>query len=117
MNRAGFWYGNFFHLQKRGYFPLENFPKLRTWKISSQHYKHIDRQSVLSTKLGKGGRSERDKLDRRRSTTLTIRPSSDARPPVNHTNNQALSTARFRRAGLLATADTCSVSNLVSCAR
>jgi len=27
-----------------------------------------------------GGRSERDKLDRRRSTKLTIPPSSDARP-------------------------------------
>jgi len=29
--------------------------------------------------LEKGGRSERDKLDRRRSTELTVPPSSDAR--------------------------------------
>jgi len=35
---------------------------------------------VLSTYLEKGGRSERDKLDRRRSTKLTILPSSDSRP-------------------------------------
>jgi len=54
--------------------------------------------------------AERDKLDRRRSATLTIPPSSDARPLVYHSNHQALSTAQFRRAGLLATADTCSLS-------
>jgi len=41
---------------------------------------YIDCRNVLSTKLKKGGRSERDKLDRRRSTKLTIPPSSDARP-------------------------------------
>jgi len=40
-----------------------------------------------------GGRSERDKLDRRRSTKLTMPPSSDARPLVYHNNHQALSTA------------------------
>ena len=53
------------------------------------------------------GRSERDKLDRRRSTKLTIPPSSDARPLVYHSDRQALSTARLRRAGQLATADAC----------
>jgi len=52
-----------------------------------------------------GGRSERDKLDRRRSTMLTIPPSFDARPLVYHSDRQALSTARFRRAGQLASAD------------
>jgi len=36
-------------------------------------------------------------------------PNSDSRPLVYHTNHSALSTARFRRAGLLATADTCVV--------
>jgi len=34
-------------------------------------------------------------------------PSSDARPLVYHSNDQALSTPKFRRAGQLATADTC----------
>ena len=61
-----------------------------------------------------GGRSERDKLGRRRSTTLTISPSSDSRPLVYHSNHQALSTARFCRAGLLATADTCTFKPCVS---
>ena len=37
---------------------------------------------------------------------LTIPPSCDARPLVYHSNHHALSTARFRRAGLLATTDT-----------
>jgi len=40
--------------------------------------RYIDRRNVLSTSLEKGGRSERDKLDRRRST-LAIPPSSNAR--------------------------------------
>jgi len=61
---------------------------------------------VLPTKFEKGGRLERNKLDRRRSTELTITPSSDGRPLVYHSNHQALSTAQFRRAGQLATADT-----------
>jgi len=52
-------------------------------------------------------RWDRNKLDRRRSTKLTIPSSSDARPLVNHSNHQAVSTAQFRRAGQLATADTC----------
>ena len=47
--------------------------------------KYIDRRNVLSTELETGGRSERDKLDRRRPTKLTIPPSSDARPLVYHT--------------------------------
>jgi len=48
-----------------------------------------------------------DKLDRRLSTKLIMPSSSDARPLVYHSNRQALSTAQFRRAGQLATADTC----------
>jgi len=48
-----------------------------------------------------------DKLDRRRSTKLTVPPSSDARPLVYHSNCQALSTARFCRAGQSTRADTC----------
>ena len=43
-------------------------------------FRHIDRRDVLWTLLENGGRSERDKLHRRRSTKLTIPPSSDARP-------------------------------------
>ena len=61
--------------------------------------------NVLSTSLEKGGPSERDKLGRRRSTKLTVPPSSDARP--HRRDRQALSTARFCRAGRLAIADTC----------
>jgi len=68
---------------------------------------HIDRRNVLPTKLEKGGRSERDKLDSGRSTKLTVPPSSDARPLVYRTNREALSTALFRRAGLSATANSC----------
>ena len=55
------------------------------------------------------GRPERDKLDRRQSTKLTIPPSSDARLLAYHSNHKALSTAHFRRAGQLVTADTCYV--------
>ena len=62
---------------------------------------------MLSTKLDEGGRSQCDKLDCRRSAKLTIPPSCDARPLVYHTDHQALSTTLFRRAGPLATADTC----------
>jgi len=39
---------------------------------------HIDHQNMLSTWYEKGGRSERDKLDCRWSTMLTILLSSDA---------------------------------------
>ena len=38
---------------------------------------------------------------------MTITPSSDGRPLVYHSNHQALSTAQFRRAGQLATVDSC----------
>ena len=62
---------------------------------------------MLSIYTDKGGRSERDKLDSRRSTELTIPPISDSRPLVYHSDHHALSTSRFRRAGQLATADTC----------
>jgi len=40
-------------------------------------------------------------------TCYCLRPSSDGRPLVYHSNHQAPPTARCRRAGLLATADTC----------
>jgi len=57
---------------------------------------------------GQGGRSARDKLI---NWTVvghlcwqTISPSFKARPLVNYSNHQAPSTARFRRAGLSATA-------------
>ena len=62
--------------------------------------RHIDRRNVLSTWLEKGGSSERDKLDRRRSTKLIIPPSSDSRPLQFITGDrQALSAARYSRAG------------------
>jgi len=61
------------------------------------------------------GRSQRDKLDRCRSTKLTIPPSSASRPLVYlyHVDRKALSAARLRGAGLLATADACSSRQLV----
>ena len=70
----------------------------------------LDRQDVLSTYpvidlSQKGGRSERDKLNRRQSAKLTVPPSSSAPPLVYHSNHQALSTAQFRCAGQLATSD------------
>jgi len=80
---------------------LELCPKLRAY-ASVYH-----RRNVLPTWLEKGRRSERDILDRRRSTKLTIPPSFDACPLVYHSNHQAVSTAQFRCAGQLATADTC----------
>jgi len=49
------------------------------------------------------------KLDGRRSTKLTIPPSYDARPLVCRSERRTVSTARFRRTGLLATADTCDI--------
>jgi len=115
MNRAGFGMGASFH---PSYTVLEGnssisknqgsslCPQLRTWKIL---IRYIDRRNALSTLLEKSGRSERDKLGRHRSTKLTVpfNSSSDARPLDYHSNYQALSTAQFRRAGQLATADTC----------
>ena len=67
---------------------------------------------VLSTWLEKGGRSGRDKLDRRRSTKLTVPPSSDSQPLVYHSDRQGMSTSRLRRAGQLATADICFFSGI-----
>jgi len=55
--------------QNKGTSSWNFFSKLRTQKISPRH---IDRR-LSSSKV-------RDKLDRRRSTKLTIPPSSDARP-------------------------------------
>ena len=69
--------------------------------------RRVYRRNVLSTLHEKDGRSERDKLDSRRSTKFTVPPSSDARPLVYHSNHQALSTAQFRRACQLVTADSC----------
>jgi len=74
----------------------------------SQNFATTGRSSkcVINLARQKGGRLERDKLESRRSTKLTI-PSTPSRPLVYHSDRQeALSTARFRRAGLLATADT-----------
>ena len=51
-----------------------------------------------------GERAERDEL-------ATI---SDSRPLTYHTNYHALSTARFRRAGLLVTADTCCIAYTIT---
>ena len=53
---------------------------------------YIDHRKVLSTYLEKSGYPERNKLNRRRSTKLTIGlpPGSDARPLVYHSNHQAL---------------------------
>ena len=67
--------------------------------------RQVNRRNALRTQLDKGGRSERDKLDRRQLTKLTIPLSSDGQPLVYHSDRQALSTSWFRHAGLLATAD------------
>ena len=55
------------------------------------------RSSKRVINLARERRSERDKLDRRRSTKFIIPLSSDARPLVYPTDRQALSTARFCR--------------------
>jgi len=52
---------------------------------------------MLSTELNESGCS----------TNLTTSPRSDSRPLVYHSDNKALSTARFRHVGLLVTYDTC----------
>jgi len=76
-DRAGFWHVGFFrlilhcvlrkfrYLQKRvaSSGTLSQTPDLL--KISPRH---VDRRNVLPTSLEKGGRSQRDKLDRRRSS-------------------------------------------------
>jgi len=49
-------------------------PKLWTWKISLQH---VDRRNGLSTQFDEDGRSEHDKVDRRRSAKLTISATVD----------------------------------------
>ena len=76
----------------------------QTVDLEKNFLRYIDRRNVLSILLDE--RLECDKLDRRRLTKLTIPPSSDARPLVYRSNHRALSTAQFRRAGQLATADT-----------
>ena len=100
-NRAGFWHRSFLppilHCVKR------KFGYLWTWKI---FLRYIDCVKVLLTYLEKGGCSEHDKLDCRRSANVIMPLSSDARPLVYHSNHQALSAAQFCRTGQLATADT-----------
>ena len=62
---------------------------------------------MLAIQLEKGGQSQRDKLYRSRSTKLTIPPSFETTAVVYYSDHHALSTARFRHAGQLATTDTC----------
>jgi len=82
MNESSwFWFGSFLppvlhcvkrkfgYLQKHEHLPLKLCPKLQTKKIWPQH---INLWNVSSILARQGGRSERDKLDRRRSTKLTI---------------------------------------------
>ena len=89
----------------KGTFLWNLFLNCRLWENFARH---IHPQNVLSTSLEKGGRSECDKLDCRRSTTLTVSPSSDSRLLlVYHSDRQALSTAWFRCVSQLATAVTC----------
>jgi len=78
-------------------FQTPDLEKIASTSRSSKRVVHLARQ---------GGRAERDNLDRRRSTELTVPPSPDARPLVYHSNHAVSRAARFRRAGLLATADT-----------
>jgi len=61
----------------------------------------------LSTWLDKGGRSERDKQDRRSLVNYAYNTSELRRSTavVYHSDRQTLSTARYSRAGQLATAD------------
>ena len=82
MDRAGFWHVGFFR-------PAIPRCVVRTFKYLQTLFKTPDLENFalayLSSKhvinlAEKGGRSESDKLDRRRSTELTLPPSSDARP-------------------------------------
>jgi len=68
---------------------------------------------IMSWTLGEtaenaGAKFQSATLNRRRSTKLTIRASSDARSTavVYHSDRQALSAAQLGRASQLATADT-----------
>jgi len=75
------------------------------WNVFVTAYRS---SNVLSTWLEKGGRLQRDKLDRRLSTEL-ITPTSELRRSTTvlyRRDRQALSTARFCRAGQLAMAST-----------
>jgi len=55
--------------------PSETCPKL--WNLKFRHSR-----SIVNLPRDKGGRSERDKLDRRLSAKLTVPLSSQARPLV-----------------------------------
>jgi len=63
--------------------PSETCPRL--WNLKFRHSR-----SIVNLPRDKGGRSERDKLDRRLSAKLTVPLSSDARPLVYHSDRQAL---------------------------
>ena len=91
-NQAGFGHGSFLPLLS------SKITALRCRNLS----KYPDLENFASAYRKKAGRSERDELDRRRPTELTIPPSSDARPLVYRRDRQALSTARCCRAGQLA---------------
>jgi len=89
MNRAGFRMWASFHPSYavlKGNLGICKNKSCSTWncflncglrKISPRH---IDCRNALSTQLENGGRSQRDKLDQRRSAKLTMPSSSDVRP-------------------------------------
>ena len=98
-NRADLGIGASFHpsytvlkgnsgISKKGYFPLELSPKLRTENFASV-YRSRKRYQLRSRQVDA---QKAWKLNRRRSTKLTISLSSYARPLLYHTNHQALST-------------------------
>jgi len=114
-NWAGFWHGSFLPLvlpvwKRNSNYGISKNKGTSFWNFVSDSgllLWYIDRRSVLSAELKKGGCSEHDKLDHCQSTKLTIPLSSDPHPLVYHSNHQAVSTAQFCCAGQLATCDTC----------
>jgi len=83
------------------YFPLDSGTLLHTLDLENSAMTGQSLKSVIKLhgSSEKGGRSQRDKLEHRRSTKLTIPPSSNTRPLVYHSDCQALFTARFRHVG------------------
>jgi len=81
------WKGNS-GISKKGYFPLELSPKLRTENFASV-YRSRKRYQLRSRQVDA---QTAWKPNRRRSTKLTISLSSYARPLLYHSNHQALST-------------------------
>jgi len=94
------------------------------WRLFSTSLTRCFKEIQISTKIRvipAGTFSPTLSLDSRWSTKLIIPQSSDARP-VYRRDRQALSTARFCRAGQLATADTCQIfrqfgSNFLFCSQ